>query len=57
MKEYKVIRVKFNAFKMKSLPDKITEIINTHSRTGWSLEQLETGQYGIFIVLSKPKMM
>ena len=57
MKEYKVIKIKVNPFMPGKISDKVTEIINTQARSGWVFEQLETGQYGIFLVLSKPKMM
>ena len=57
MKDYKVIKVKIKVFSSVKIDELIEDAINKHSRSGWSFEQLTMGQHGIFVVLSKPKMM
>ncbi len=57
MKDYKVIQVKVKVFSSVKIDELIEDAINKHSRSGWSFEQLTMGQHGIFLVLSKPKMM
>jgi hypothetical protein len=56
MKDYKVIPVKYNVFRSNSLATNIEEILNKHSRSGWSLEHVAMGQQGTLVILSKPKM-
>jgi len=56
MKEYKVLRVRYNSFRANSISEKVEETINAQGRNGWMFEQLEVSQMGVFVVLSRPKM-
>jgi hypothetical protein len=53
-KEYKVIKVKTNPFKM-DFSENTQEILNREARMGWQFEQLSDGTRGIYLVFSRAK--
>ena len=57
MKDYKVVKLKVKVFSTSKIDELLQDELNKHSRTGWTLDQISTGQFGIFLILSKPKMM
>ena len=57
MKDYKVIKLKIKVFSTSKIDELIQDELNKHSRTGWTLDKISTGQFGMFLIFSKPKMM
>ncbi len=52
MKEYKVIKLKYNILTRK-LNQVIEETLNEYARRGWQYEDLKMGNYGYLLIISR----